>query len=56
MLELIEREAVIDGTSTSQFIRDSAMMRVGFRMATRGEYDSPAAAVEELLRKARDGD
>jgi hypothetical protein len=53
VIRLLEAEAAIDETSVSQFVRDATLLRIGFRMAARGEVVEPAAAVEAVLREAR---
>lgn len=52
--ELIEGEASRDGISGAQWLRDCALLRIGFRAGSRGEYRDVQEAMEDLLRKANE--
>lgn len=52
---LLETEADHDGVSVSRFILHSALLRIGFRMAQRGDYvddaDRVALSLHEALKR-----
>jgi uncharacterized protein (DUF1778 family) len=58
---IIRREAALEGTSLSQFVREAAMMRAMYLMQVRGELDfseqeSVRAGVRDHLAAERAGD
>lgn len=54
--ELIEQEAARDSISGAMWVRDSVLLRIGFRAGSRGEYRDVQEALEALLAKAHENE
>ena len=52
--EAVEREADEDGVSVAQFIRDSLLLRLGYRAGKRGDVDEILQLLERVKRESPD--
>lgn len=53
MWAVLEEEARSEGVSVAQFVREAAMMRLGYVLGSRGELDAPVDPAAERVSPRR---
>lgn len=55
LIDLLRREAAIDGVDVATFVRDSVLLRIGYRAGARGESKETVEMFERIVRESRKG-